>query len=163
VTCGVGACQRSKLTSCVGGAVVDTCTPGTPGPNDTTCDGVDDNCNGTKDEGFVSNATSCGVGHCAAHGNTSCVNGAVVDGCMPGTPAPSDTSCNSVDDDRDGALDENYLTQVVSCGAGACAANGTRSCGAGMVVTSCTAGSGSDVDAICNGLDDDCDGRVDEE
>jgi RHS repeat-associated protein len=163
VTCGVGACQRSNLTSCVGGTVVNACTPGTPAPNDTTCDGIDDNCNGTKDEGFASSGTSCGVGHCAAHGNRTCVNSAVVDSCMPGAPAPSDTTCDAVDDDCDGALDENYLTQVVSCGAGACAANGTRSCSSGMVVTSCTPGSGSDSDTICNGIDDDCDGRVDEE
>jgi hypothetical protein len=63
--------------------VVGACTPGTPAPSDTTCDAIDDNCNGTRDEGFVSSGTSCGVGHCAAHGNRTCVNGAVVNSCMP--------------------------------------------------------------------------------
>jgi RHS repeat-associated protein len=163
VSCGVGACMRTRPTSCVGGTVVDACTPGTPTPTDATCDGVDDNCNGTSDEGFVSSGTSCGVGHCAAQGNMTCVNGAAVNSCVPGVPAPNDATCDATDDDCDGALDENYLTETISCGLGACATTGTRTCSGGMVVTSCTEGSGSDTDPICNGIDDDCDGRVDEE
>src|SRR5690606_24083434 len=57
-----------------------------PGMSDATCDGVDDDCDGAADDEFVSVATTCGVGACGATGSTSCVAGAVVDSCTPGTP-----------------------------------------------------------------------------
>ena len=41
-------------TSCVSGAVVDSCTAGTPAADDATCDGVDDDCDGQADENFLS-------------------------------------------------------------------------------------------------------------
>ena len=49
------------------------CTP--TSTTDTTCDGLDDNCNGQKDEGYVSQATACGLGACARSGTKTCVNG----------------------------------------------------------------------------------------
>lgn len=84
--CGVGACGATGQTVCSQGAVVDTCTPGAPAAGDATCDGVDDDCNGAVDDGFVPAATSCGTGACAATGATSCVGGSVVDSCVPGAP-----------------------------------------------------------------------------
>ena len=50
------------------GAVHDSCTPARRRASDTTCNGIDDNCNGTTDEGYVSTQTSCGVGACVEHG-----------------------------------------------------------------------------------------------
>src|SRR5690606_26885041 len=47
VTCGLGECSRS-VQRCVGG-LPQTCTPGTPVAE--TCNGRDDNCNGTPDDG----------------------------------------------------------------------------------------------------------------
>lgn len=60
---------------------------------DTTCDGVDDDCNGHVDDGYVSMSTSCGTGICAATGSTSCPNGQVEDSCTPGTPDCADSVC----------------------------------------------------------------------
>src|SRR5439155_1385677 len=48
ITCGQGACQRSA-PACVNGAP-GTCTPGSP--TTETCNGLDDNCDGTVDNGF---------------------------------------------------------------------------------------------------------------
>jgi hypothetical protein len=45
----VGACQRT-VQNCVGG-VTQTCTPGAA--TTEVCNGLDDNCNGTVDDGFV--------------------------------------------------------------------------------------------------------------
>ncbi len=42
--CGVGACVATGTTSCANGTLQDNCTPGTPAPDDATCNGVDDDC-----------------------------------------------------------------------------------------------------------------------
>ena len=161
-SCGVGGCAASGATSCVSGTVLDSCTAGTPAVNDATCDGVDDDCNGAIDEDFASTSTSCGVGVCAASGATSCVSGAVVDSCEAGTPAANDASCNGLDDDCNGAVDEDFVSSATSCGVGGCAASGATSCVSGSVVDSCEAGTPSGTDDDCDGLDDDCDGSADE-
>jgi hypothetical protein len=74
---------------------------------DATCDGVDDDCDGSFDEDYAPQATSCGVGACAATGATSCAAGSVTDSCTPGSPAADDSVCNGIDDDCDGAIDED--------------------------------------------------------
>jgi hypothetical protein len=161
-TCGTGACASTGATSCVSGTVVDSCTEGTPAASDSTCNAVDDDCNGAADEDFVTSATSCGTGACVGTGTRSCVSGAVVDSCEAGTPAASDATCNDVDDDCNGAVDEDFVTSATSCGAGVCASTGTRSCVSGAVVDSCAAGPTTGADDDCDGLDDDCDGAADE-
>jgi hypothetical protein len=49
-TCGTGACTRT-VNQCSAGAPL-TCTPGTPTPE--TCNNIDDNCDGTTDNGNFS-------------------------------------------------------------------------------------------------------------
>jgi hypothetical protein len=165
-TCGQGVCAASGETSCVVGVVQDSCVPGPPAsPTDATCDGVDENCSGAADEGYVAQSTACGVGVCAASGTTSCVAGVVQDSCVPGPPgSPTDTTCDGVDENCSGAADEGYVAQSTTCGAGVCAASGTTSCIAGVVQNSCTPGApASTTDTTCNGLDEDCSGAADED
>jgi hypothetical protein len=160
--CGVGACASTGTSSCVNGVVQANCTPGTPAASDTTCNNVDDNCNGTKDEGYAGTASNCGVGACARTGTSSCVNGAVQSNCTPGTPAANDLTCNNVDDNCNGTNDEGYVGTATSCGVGGCARSGTSSCVNGTVQSNCTSGTPAASDAICNGVDDNCNGTVDE-
>jgi hypothetical protein len=162
-TCGVGACANSGATSCVNGSIQDSCDPGDPAPNDATCNGIDDNCNGSNDEGYISVGTTCGVGACANSGATSCVNGSVQDSCDPGDPAPNDVTCNGVDDNCNGSNDEGYIPVATNCGIGACAAAGITSCVNGGVIDSCLPGAPAPSDSVCNAIDDDCDGPIDEE
>jgi RHS repeat-associated protein len=161
-TCGVGACAATGATLCISGTVQNTCTPGTPAASDTTCNGVDDNCNGTNDEGYVSTLATCGVGACAATGATLCVSGTVQNPCTPGMPAPSDTTCNGVDDNCNGTNDDGYVSTPTTCGTGACAATGATLCVSGAVQNSCTPGTPAASDATCNGVDDNCNGTNDE-
>lgn len=161
-SCGTGACAATGTTSCVSGTVQNSCTPGIPAAGDATCNGVDDDCDGVADEGFVSTSTSCGIGPCAASGVTSCVSGAVQDSCTPGTPA-ADVTCNGVDDDCDGVADEGFVPASTACGTGACAAAGVTSCLSGTLEDSCTPGTPAADDATCDGVDDDCDGTSDED
>ena len=42
----------------------DTCAAGTPAA-DNNCNGLDESCSGTADDGYVVTDTSCGVGECS--------------------------------------------------------------------------------------------------
>jgi Putative metal-binding motif len=166
---GMGSCSATGVSSCVGGAVVDSCTPPAVASSvDTTCNNVDDDCDGMVDEDYVSVATMCGVGACGSTGTTTCSKGVVVDSCKAGTTSlTKDTTCNAIDDDCDGSVDEDYTTVPTNCGVGFCASTGQRICSAGATVDSCVpkASRSPTDDAFSpgNGVDDDCDGFVDED
>ncbi|MDB4930071.1 MAG: Tryptophan synthase alpha chain, partial [Myxococcaceae bacterium] len=162
-SCGVGPCAATGQTVCSHGAAVDSCRAGAGAASDATCDGVDDDCDGRVDEDYAPVATSCGAGACAAMGTTSCAAGAVVDSCTAGGAASSDATCNGIDDDCDGRVDDDFVPTATSCGVGPCGATGSTSCLAGAVVDSCRATAGAASDATCNGVDDDCDGATDED
>lgn len=81
---------------------------------DPTCDGIDDDGDGSIDEDFAEQASSCGDGACAATGTLSCVDGQLSDSCMPGVPAPTDATCDGVDDDCDGLVDEDCASASVT-------------------------------------------------
>src|SRR5690606_20579450 len=71
--------------------------------------------------------------------------------------------CNGRDDDCDGAADDGLVPVATSCGLGACAAVGVRTCVGGQEVDSCQPGLAADGDATCDARDDDCDGASDED
>jgi hypothetical protein len=162
VRCGAGACAAEGEVVCTAGALIDTCRPGVGAADDTTCDGLDDDCDGSTDEDFRATATECGAGACTAVGTTRCVAGAVVDTCRAAAAHPDDATCDAIDDDCDGALDEDFAAQATTCGRGVCAAAGQRTCAAGRVTDDCRPGAPSGDDTACDGLDDDCDGVADD-
>jgi hypothetical protein len=163
VRCGVGACNVAGSKTCVGGREVEQCTPGPQTGMDNDCDDIDDDCDGTADEHFVGAMRSCGTGSCSAMSPDQCVKGAVVSSCVPSGGATSDASCNNIDNDCDGRIDEDYVVTATSCGTGACARTGQRTCVSGREVDSCKAGAPAMGDATCNNIDDDCDGQRDED
>ena len=161
-SCGIGACLAAGALVCQGGALIDTCAPGASTGADDDCDGVDDDCDGVDDGAYVAPATGCGIGACAATGALACQGGALVDTCAASAPTGADDDCDGVDDDCDGAADEHFPTVATSCGLGVCAATGAQVCQGGAVYDTCTAGAPTGDDADCDGLDDDCNGLVDE-
>jgi hypothetical protein len=75
-------------------------------------------------------------------------------------PASAET-CNNIDDNCDGTVDEN-LTQPTSCGVGACSGNaGIETCTAGSWGNdTCDPFEGASAET-CNNIDDNCDGSID--
>ena len=157
VRCGVGACEVRGQRRCMGGEYVVLCTPFDP--REETCNGRDDDCDGLIDESVVGAPVRCGIGACAAEGRQVCLEGRWVNDCAPG--APLDEECDGDDNDCDGVTDEDIAPEPTTCGLGACAAEGIARCIEGAMLNACAAGPPGD--EICDGVDNDCNGVVDDQ
>jgi hypothetical protein len=163
-SCGRGVCSATGSTRCSAGKIADSCVAGQPSASDdATCNDRDEDCDGRVDEDVAVEPSTCAMGACAMTGTIACVGGVPVDSCVPSGPTTAtDPTCNNIDDDCDGSADEEYVASATSCGVGACARTGMRTCQAGTAVDSCSAGSPTGADTTCNRVDEDCDGRFDE-
>jgi Notch 1 len=155
---GVSVCANGKI-SCTGQVL----------PSAETCNGVDDNCNQQIDDGVVPTGTVAQVcagqptkGQCTA--KVACVGGVEV--CEAGK-GPEAEKCNGLDDDCDGSIDNAPVDIGQPCGT---SAKGVCKLG----VFECGPCSPGDADCrvcvgavgpsaeVCNGLDDDCNGLIDD-
>ncbi len=157
-TAGVGACQAQGAYFCDAPSLGCSAKPGKP--KTETCNGIDDDCDGTTDESIPANgACTVGVGACQKTGQKTCSNGTFTCNVTPGSPSAE--VCNGIDDDCDGAIDEGIApTGTCSAGSGSCAATGQFICKNGALSCNAVAGDGSS--EVCDGVDNDCDGTVDE-
>ncbi len=149
------------ITKCETGEV--KCLPTVePNANPEQCNGMDDNCDGSIDEGDPGGGGMCmaaAFGECKA-GTQHCENGAIK--CKPGTPMPE--VCDGLDNNCDGNTDEGNPGGGMQCMTGLlgiCASGVTNCDGLGGVVCEPSVTPGL-LNESCNGLDDDCDGNTDE-
>ena len=179
---GEGPCATAGQWVCddaASGLVCDAPPPREPVAE--ACNGLDDDCDGAADEGidFARDVDHCGRCNAAcvfAHAEPACdqgvcvvvscmagfgdANGVAADGCE--CTLAGEETCNGADDDCDGRVDEGFaLGAPCLVGSGACVARGALVCGddGGLA---CDAPPIEPQPELCNGLDDDCDGSVDE-
>ncbi|MFT7623033.1 MAG: hypothetical protein ACI9WU_002210, partial [Myxococcota bacterium] len=138
-----------------------------PTPTEDLCDYADNDCDDEIDEDYPSLYVSCsvGAGICQRFGFEECTADALATECNVTAGEEGVETCNGLDDDCDGQVDEDFdgLNTVCTVGTGACAATGLVICQADGSATQCSVEPLSAEAELCNGLDDDCDGQIDED
>ena len=149
-----GACEAGTLQCANGGF---ECLPIQP-PTMEVCDGLDNDCNGQIDQGNPGSGVACVTGlpgACSA-GTTTCSGGAVT--CK--ATSVSIEVCDGLDNDCDGAVDDvPGLGNPCFTGDPPPCNQGTFLCQAGAL--QCVPVENGQAET-CDGLDNDCDGAVDE-
>jgi len=153
-----------------------------------TCNDMDDDCNGHTDDGILTPppTAACGVAaaatrpECAAQVNVVCIGGAwqctFPDGVCDPTCASAVEVCDGLDNNCDGRVDENAPGLGQPCwsddglsypGHGRCRVQGEYVCD-GPDAVRCSvsradkASCAPECEEICDGVDNDCNGLVDE-
>lgn len=168
-------CYMQSPERCIDGIVqCPEISDGSEHASEEICDGVDNDCNGATDETFVDLGSPCsipdpntscqltGTIECADDGSTTCANA---------TSNPQPEICDDIDNDCNGDLNDNIVMENDACviEIEECTFPGQLTCdpknaGPENNGLSCTS---SELDAhpfgdeVCDGIDNDCDGIID--
>lgn len=149
----VGECSNG-ITKCNDKGEVALCAGFVP-PTTEVCDGKDNNCDGTRDEGFDQDRDGFTTCQNDCNDNDRTINPSVLE------------TCNNIDDNCDTVIDED-LSQACWSGSSLSVFNDASICKKGH--KECTAGVWSSCQdqvfpashELCDGLDNNCNGQIDE-
>jgi hypothetical protein len=119
---------------------------------------------GVSEDCYTGPDGTAGRGACRL-GQRTCENG--VWGACGGEVVPTQDTCNNIDDDCDGVVDNGFEREGALCfrqgAAGVCRTQGRWRCADDGASSTCDAPIVEPIAETCNGLDDDCDGQTDED
>jgi hypothetical protein len=153
---GIQRCEEDKWTDCSDGVM--------PAPE--KCDGLDNDCDGLVDDGFMIGQTCDGIGECGT-GVYECESDfeyrcSTEEGGSATESRPE--MCNDLDDDCDGAVDEDFEVGQECPAIGMCSKGVWECLNDTERICSTHPGGSNDmsVDEVCDNLDNDCDGTTDQ-